>query len=756
MTTFTASELAYLRGGGHKARLYLSVLNPATLLAARVNNGSISRGARSIAYDGGSGLFSAILAGQTLWVGTAAGGNDAGRVRVKAISGSAASGTLTVAENSIAWADNMYLTVREEWGLWPVLPRMDSGGTFYKDYDVAYSDQNLYPPPVAIAGPHQAGFLQAGSVAFALDAGDSYAVAPGATITGYLWQCAGGTLSAATSAACTLTVTTAGQYWLTLTVTDSNGKTQSTRRAVWVYDEDNQPVVDFALDELAGDWERGGWQCRLSVYGAATLADYPDLALVMVWAETWYGESRVDLGGNILFTGYIEGDAATQNWDTGGVSFSAASIESRLNNALNRSLSLQAVASPGRWYEYANALTTARALHHLWRWHSTLFEVTDVYLPTDNALLRKYADFEQGTLYGQAEQLARQSGIGAHAVTNRQGAVVVETDAQLLSVAGRAALGTVMAITAADRQGDITITRRAPTVARLTLSGLNYDGTDAAGLKSKAPGAAPGPVGGAEQAVERQTLDTQAQTNALCGRYLAAANNPYNDVRVSFAGNYPLDIAPQEWLTVSLTGAETRGAAWSAARLVARSVSRRFDAAAGVLQTDAVFEREAEGPDGVTGDYETIPETGGTAAASEPVGGLLAAGSVRYRLNADTAWTSRSAAATEWVEADPLWQARAASTNPAAAIVYRAGVGSIERSTNAGATWTDVTPADAPPNYWADDPGPAADDCTYALVRGVARAQGRFIALATWQNGAGLYRYWTMVSADDGDTWQWG
>src|SRR5262245_59181152 len=129
MSTISAGDLAQLRTEQQRAALYLSVVQPATLLTALVNNGSIARGARSIAYDGGTGTgFATIQEGQTLEVDTAKGTK---RIRVKSISGNQTSGTITVDENGIVWADNLVIRIKHNYEVWPIPPAIRSQ-VFYK------------------------------------------------------------------------------------------------------------------------------------------------------------------------------------------------------------------------------------------------------------------------------------------------------------------------------------------------------------------------------------------------------------------------------------------------------------------------------------------------------------------------------------------------------------------------------------------------------------------------------------------------
>src|SRR5512139_1743834 len=104
MTEPNTYETTLIATQPHRTKLYLSVYQPKTVLAARVNNASITWGERSIAYDGvTAGSVALVKPDMTMYVGSSAGANDKGRIRVKSI----VTGTITVAENSyINWADD--------------------------------------------------------------------------------------------------------------------------------------------------------------------------------------------------------------------------------------------------------------------------------------------------------------------------------------------------------------------------------------------------------------------------------------------------------------------------------------------------------------------------------------------------------------------------------------------------------------------------------------------------------------------------
>jgi len=796
LTALTTGEKTLLRADGHKATLFLSALKPATLLAAQVNNASIARGARTIAYNGGTGTgYASIEAGQTLWVGTDADLNDVGTVRIKAVTGNQTSGTITVAENSLAWADGLDLTVKHNWELWPVFPRIVSG-VFKKDYDVDYSDQNLKPPPVAVAGPPRAGFLSGGTLRFYLDATESYAMAPGASISSYLWSCSGGTINSPGSAATYIDFTTAGQYWLKLTVTDSNGKTQSTYRPIFVHsatiDDADYPYESFQFEsQPAGDWDRGGWTARLKVYGAADIGDFPDGALALIWQQATYGSTVGNIGGytlnsadarSVLFCGYIRADTTVQDWNVGTVSFDVTTVEALLRRHTMFSVSLQAVKgrNPAKWYEYVNNLTVARAVHHLWRWHSTLFSIADVMLPVSNTLkLRACDDFERGDLYSQAENLAYRHGIFAHACCNKWGRLHLEEDIQTLTDAQRAAKAPVNHdITAADRREAITLGRQPEkSTSMVHLSGMRYDGNSALPVIAKAPGTAPEDMGPAITTIERQVLSTQGTANALAGRALANANNTFKDVRILFKGHYlgALDIVPQEWWTLSLAAGDThRAIVWNTQRLICRNASSQIDAGNGTILADGVFEKEAEGPDGVTGDYPTSRPSPITSFPPPPppavpptqvglTGSLLAgdgANGCWFRGPGYTDWVERNGglASTAMTQLgwDPWWPTpyKQNTADPEQAIAWACEVGFIGRSTDCGRTWVDVTPVEDPPNAFGLSPAPTAATVTYVQRLDSIHQNELHIFLVEYTTG-GDWTSYLLKTEDDGLTWTW-
>lgn len=297
-------EKELLRGQQHHSRHYASFLRPLTLWTARVNNGAIARGATTIAFDGGTGLdWNAVEGLQTLWVGSAAGLNDLGKVRLRAKSSGdgGATGSLTVAANSLLWADNAYLTFKHNYELDARYPWIDPATEiFYKDRDIAYAGQTEEPEPVCVADIYnQADMVREGELYYFFTLARSYPMAAGATITSYACSVYPPTGTAVTIDAGTgvgrirVTSTSQDYYWAKFTVTDSNGKSQSNYQCLLAHDpiqgRPTYPHFSFNINQVTRAWDRGGCYAQILVNDNASLEDIPDETFCILWRLSSYG-----------------------------------------------------------------------------------------------------------------------------------------------------------------------------------------------------------------------------------------------------------------------------------------------------------------------------------------------------------------------------------------------------------------------------------------------------------------------------------
>src|SRR3972149_5851791 len=162
--TLPPANLPRLRTRPHRTRLWLSVFRPQVVFATQINQAGIAKGARDITVTGISGSSLSALSGMTVYIGTTQGGKELGRIRLR----SATASQLVLAENSITWVNGWFRPVVRYFEPWGVFPRIILDGNnnpvFYKDWDIAYTDQNHKMDPVICMGPNHAGFLAVGSL----------------------------------------------------------------------------------------------------------------------------------------------------------------------------------------------------------------------------------------------------------------------------------------------------------------------------------------------------------------------------------------------------------------------------------------------------------------------------------------------------------------------------------------------------------------------------------------------------------------
>lgn len=181
MATLTAAERAVVRNPRYALRRYLSVCPREAVFACR-STGYYTHDSdtvAAVALEIGEvllGSYVNVKAGMTLDVGTAPFARDIASVRIRK---DASPTELYIAETGgsdlygHAWT-LFYLTVRDERHLWPRMPYMakTKSGEYFDafnftiDYDVAYTNQTKYYPPIVNITGKMAGFKDADSVAF--------------------------------------------------------------------------------------------------------------------------------------------------------------------------------------------------------------------------------------------------------------------------------------------------------------------------------------------------------------------------------------------------------------------------------------------------------------------------------------------------------------------------------------------------------------------------------------------------------------
>lgn len=560
------TNLAISRLPNQSTDLYLSIFTPQVVMACLIS-GTMANGARDIAYKSVStGTYTNIESGMTMLVGTSAGSDDLGKIRVK----SATASNIVVAENShINWPLATHLTVLKYWELWPVYPRIinDPGNAenviFYKDYDIAYTNQNSVLGAFPCAGTHRAGF--AGDSFYFSATGTSHLL--GSALS-YQWTFEGGSPSSSTSETPgNVQFSTAGQYVVKLVVTGANGSSDTTYRYVSIYNRPESsllknPIRKWAIDGLAGSRGEGGYSTTIRIIDE-TVQTIRDGDVVVIWSDDYYGGNHISLGGNspnnssIFFVGHISNGSIRYNYRTSTTEFQVASITDLMKLTEGFSVSVESKASPSTWFELLD-MDGRRAIYHYLKWHSTALLFNDFqFLGTDQKI--QFFDSDRESIYDAIDNYMRGTLVGK-LVADRQNKLWAEVSAWATSNP-TGSYPPIQSITKADWTGEPTIQERLTLpMSYLEMGGVAFSGTTTgtfSALISCAPGETPN-VRGSVQRQQGMALASQVQLNELTGNMYANQVSKYPSINMTMAGNYNhLDIAPQESVDINIASGDT-------------------------------------------------------------------------------------------------------------------------------------------------------------------------------------------------------
>lgn len=606
MSQITPAELALLRTRPHQTEPKLVIYKPSTVFACRVNDTDILKSAISVPYDSvSSGAYTAIKDGMTMYVGTVAGKADLGRVRVK----SASSTVLSVAENGLDWADNVYLTVVDFFELWPKSSLDVQNGTniiHYIDYDIAYTSQNEYMGTLLCVGPPCV--CQAGESIHWLSTGSIQT--EGMDIV-YDWGFGGGSpISGSSSDPGLIQYNTPGYYTTQVAalVTGTN-LIDVTYRHVIVLGGSVQPYTLWGFDSIDGSRDEGGWAAKLWLR-EEILPEVMDGSLCIIYQDNWYGSTKQSIGGNapnrqnILFVGYIVDNSISYNFRDGKMEFTVSSPTGRMKLLEGLSTSMDNVkTAPVAWQQVKN-LTGKKALYYYLRWHTTVLNCVDVHWMIDPDPEVPSWDSEISSIYDIAQKFSDVYYLG-EVVSDRHGGIWVEKHPKSV----HAVTGSFRTAIDLDRQdwvGDIDITEQLSNpISYLEMHGLGYAGV-ATGTVSDYLSAAPyvnkrNPFGRADF-IQGYVVSSQEENNQIVGDVFAYENARFPTVDIGLAGWYSLfDIAPEECVNLSTVREDTpRGIVWSRKPFIVREMSLEWDAKSRVLLPTISLHEATQGTAGGT------------------------------------------------------------------------------------------------------------------------------------------------------------
>lgn len=611
MTNYlTSSQLETLRTRPHNTKLWLSIYQPKVMLAGQATNGVggvLTRNSRVITvFNITEGSFANIQCGMTMYVGTAPGLADKGRIRVKYFS--VANSTITIAENSaIQFAENDYLTVVGFYEINAMFPRIvsDSSGTmtWYKDYDIGYfssgtvqtietsdpsyvivtSDPNRYFGSFINMGSHYAGFIEDdGDCDIYYTATGTYDIyAYGRPVgTTYHWIFEGG--NPATSTDFTpgfVKYNTPGHYTTTLTVSGSVTSDVSYRH-ISIYNRPekgtNVPILNWALESLSGAKDSGGYSAKVKILQSVPETIIRDGALVVIFADDWYGYQKVSLGGNqpnresIVFVGYIQDGSIYYNYRDKYIEFTIVSPTQIMQDAEGFAVSITDcpmdmpdpltlfLSDPGTYvspWAFVQFLDLRRAIYHYFKWHSTVMLCCDVSFNAADHFLTG-VDFDRSSLYDAVNTLLSSAIIG-RLVSDRQGKLWMErepfADPYFYSF-------NPLVINKQDWMETPNIEEQSTEqISYLEIGGVAYAcvSGSAVPLLAAAPGTTPGYRGSVER-IQGLALYNQDELNWIGGMLYNYRNVRYPNITIPLAGNYrSIDIAPQSKYVIDIPASDT-------------------------------------------------------------------------------------------------------------------------------------------------------------------------------------------------------
>lgn len=571
-----------------QSQLFIAFYQPETVFAAQLRQGlSGTNGNRIIPYTNvTTGTPAGVLPNFVMLVGTTPGGNEYGTIRVRDNSASGTANAFIVAENShINWTSGSYLTVLNYVDVEAIYPRIVQttqgviSATFFKDYDIPYTNQNTVMGSFVCMGPHRAAFRDpaSGLVQLYWSSSGSYNV--NGEAMSFQWEFEGGTPTGSTLRdPGYVTYAQAGNYRTRLTITTSGTASDFGYRFVCIKDYPdkgpNRPILEWEIQQMEGARKSGGYTGRIRIWERVGPEFVRDGQLLVIFSDDYYGQVRKNLGGNaencsgIFWVGYVMKGSIIYDYKEGTVQFDVASITEMMKQAEGFGVSCQDDPAPNTWFKIQN-LTIQRALYHYLRWHTTAFNVADFQYTGDDRSVQYY-DSNRESMYDAIAKFV-ETGIKGEVVSDRQGKAWIEISPEGTPNAPTAfppciALGptdigsnpktnsvAISSKAARVSNGPIITERYFPEVSYVEYGGIVYNHATTASIAILAggPGVTPAYKGTIDH-MEGMILNSQDQLNQIVGASFAYKNARFPEIAFPLVGAYKnIDIAPLQ--TVYLT-----------------------------------------------------------------------------------------------------------------------------------------------------------------------------------------------------------
>lgn len=609
----SGAELTTQRLDKQWSKTYLAIPEAHTIYTARLNGVPTSNDmVAQITVNTETGTRANVLADMTMYVSAVGFGKfDLGMCRIRK---TPIAGTFYVTETSeIDWVgnDGAYLTVVDDYQLWAKPVRIIAEVP-YMDWDVAYSDQHASFDPVPLMGCDAVAKLVNGTVNVTLGpASDTPSWVIGSTITAYLWTCTGAvSINSATSQNTYATFNTAGTYLAYLRVTAANGKTYTGVRHIVIWDDNNPLVNDFFFRNGRMSKEGGGCSFDVTLYSGFSESSIRRRSKIILCSEDYADKTAITLPGqisgreNIVCVGWITDIDNTRTAEFGEISFTVESSEFWMKKIRDYPSGLEYAVAPATAWTGMPSLTVDRAVWHFLHWRSTATRMMDVTLTGDTRLATRF-QVARANLWERIEQVGRPT-IWAAAGVDNFGRFFLSIEPQMVPEADRT-WANVMTFTDDDIQDPIDWTRRdVKPLAMLFFSGIAVDvSTSASSFFSMSPGHSYGHHGD-EEAQDNYLVESQANSNQLCGLYYGWRNNDPENLNVNFTHSMRiLGIWPNQKYHFEISAANDPRGIGVNKDFIVREINFQQNPDSGFIEYSASLESESvEGP-AINGDIPT-------------------------------------------------------------------------------------------------------------------------------------------------------
>jgi len=480
--------------------------------------------------------------------------------------------TLRVAENAIPWVAGDIVYGMRLFEPWPRIPWIDpETGVQYKDRTNAWiSDANAQRPK-ANAGPACIANLVGGQADTVFKDEGSFDCPDGNAIGTWQWAAlpavgsgdpGAPTVVAGAENAATVTYrwTTAGYYYVSLTVTDANAMTGIVYVPVII--DDGTLARGYAVPGDRG-WANYGWTLSRRLVSLLTVGvdtAWFDGAPVFLVADTQATAPQAffDNRSNLRWSGWLKEDTTRRDAYGRGIDFRAISTAHVMSQIPAYRVRLNSEAAPTDWYGYTN-LSVESAAYLLFLWHFSHW-ICDYYpTPEDEWVGGAGARARPGE-NAHADNILDQINGVLHAANanlrcGRQGELHVMRHEWLLSAAEQAGRATVMTLANQDIQ-EVTYGPRQHQARTREVIASGVDGTSTPYLAG-APGASP-LDGGRPSEISRLSPKTAAELRQWAGQQLALDNWDAM-ARVTMSGEYDaFDPARGEFVAGTLSSFDSR------------------------------------------------------------------------------------------------------------------------------------------------------------------------------------------------------